>query len=728
MRRIILMGIVVVMLCMQLGIAMAAPSPAQVESAINWALSKVGKHEYSGLCLGFVTDAYAQAGVNVTRYYDAAAAGNALCTHTDRNPPRGALVFWVNGYNNHGHAALSLGDGTIVETNSKQGIRRINLYYDQPNYYNLKYRGWGYFGGGIPQDVPSSPEVRPSGKFRIISMDGAILYQTDSNALIVSGNRDIGSIWTAAHNANGSVSLFNQRNGLVMDVEYASNKMGANVIMHGRTAADNTAQLWHLYGSPSNFYMKAECNPYVLDFKAQQEGQTPYMWEYHGGGNQRFRIEQVVTYPVSVVGGSASRAEAEAGDQVILNASIPEGHRFLQWESTEVTITNSQSATDASFIMPAQSVNIQAVFTQPVTGIALSQAEATINMGETFQLIAKVSPENATNKIVAWHSSNEQVAKVDSNGLVTPVSPGSATIMAIAQDGSEITGSATITVNKMVYDMSAVAWDYQKPFVFDGTQKIVQLIGLPQGVIPAYAQNIAIDPGTYTAFVIFTYDEDNYEAPVVNNLEWEILPAESQDLPGDINDDPSDTIEDSIRIRSIRPDRFAEYEQPTTFTVTVDYALHSKPDGWVIVAFNSKKADDYTFEDPQGVAAVQKGKGSLTFTTTATPRAWGTPYSPSGAFQGSLEAMSGHLFGSYAVLVDDSRQVRLAYHKADINQGKASLIGDADDNGVLDIGDLVSMIDKLVSGIDPKSMKNADVNNNGEIDLEDLLYVLKQIV
>jgi hypothetical protein len=127
-------------------------------------------------------------------------------------------------------------------------------------------------------------------------------------------------------------------------------------------------------------------------------------------------------------------------------------------------------------------------------------------VGETLQLTLDVFPENATNKRVAWHTSNDQVAEVNSNGLVIPVSPGSVTIKAIAQDGSQIAGDAAITVNKMVYDMSAVAWDYQKPFIYDGTQKIVQLVGLPQGVIPAYAQNIAVDPGTYTAFVIFTYD------------------------------------------------------------------------------------------------------------------------------------------------------------------------------------------------------------------------------
>ncbi|MBQ2675079.1 MAG: InlB B-repeat-containing protein [Prevotella sp.] len=61
------------------------------------------------------------------------------------------------------------------------------------------------------------------------------------------------------------------------------------------------------------------------------------------------------------------------------------------------------------------------------------------------QLIATVSPSNATNKNVTWTSSNSSIAKVDSNGTVTAVSTGQAVITVTTVDGGK-TASCNVTV------------------------------------------------------------------------------------------------------------------------------------------------------------------------------------------------------------------------------------------------------------------------------------------
>lgn len=66
--------------------------------------------------------------------------------------------------------------------------------------------------------------------------------------------------------------------------------------------------------------------------------------------------------------------------------------------------------------------------------------------GETVQLIASVTPDNAVNKKLTWSTSDSSVAIVDENGLVTSVANGTAIITVTTEDG-EMTATSTITVN-----------------------------------------------------------------------------------------------------------------------------------------------------------------------------------------------------------------------------------------------------------------------------------------
>jgi YD repeat-containing protein len=76
--------------------------------------------------------------------------------------------------------------------------------------------------------------------------------------------------------------------------------------------------------------------------------------------------------------------------------------------------------------------------------VTVSPSEATLEIGETAQLSATSRDENgAACGSVNWSSSNTAVATCSGNGLVTGVTPGTATISATA--GNQ-TGTATITV------------------------------------------------------------------------------------------------------------------------------------------------------------------------------------------------------------------------------------------------------------------------------------------
>jgi uncharacterized protein YjdB len=84
--------------------------------------------------------------------------------------------------------------------------------------------------------------------------------------------------------------------------------------------------------------------------------------------------------------------------------------------------------------------------TVPVSGIVISPAALSIDVGEMYWLTATVEPFNAANTNLTWTSSNTAIATINQAGFVTGVAPGTVTITARAQDGSGITATATVNV------------------------------------------------------------------------------------------------------------------------------------------------------------------------------------------------------------------------------------------------------------------------------------------
>ena len=81
-----------------------------------------------------------------------------------------------------------------------------------------------------------------------------------------------------------------------------------------------------------------------------------------------------------------------------------------------------------------------------VTGISVSPAYTEAREGATVQLTAKIAPANAVNKDVTWTSSDDAVATVDANGLVTIVSTGQVQITAVPVANDKLSAVAVINV------------------------------------------------------------------------------------------------------------------------------------------------------------------------------------------------------------------------------------------------------------------------------------------
>lgn len=81
-----------------------------------------------------------------------------------------------------------------------------------------------------------------------------------------------------------------------------------------------------------------------------------------------------------------------------------------------------------------------------ITGITLDKIADTLQVEQTGQLMATITPDASTNKAVTWKSSDDSIATVDQTGKVTAVKEGTATITATTQDGSNLSASCVVTV------------------------------------------------------------------------------------------------------------------------------------------------------------------------------------------------------------------------------------------------------------------------------------------
>ena len=82
-----------------------------------------------------------------------------------------------------------------------------------------------------------------------------------------------------------------------------------------------------------------------------------------------------------------------------------------------------------------------------ISSITLNKTSEILKaIDQTIQLTPTIEPNNATNKNVVWTSSNRAVATVSNTGLVTSVGSGTATITAMAADGSGVTATCEVTV------------------------------------------------------------------------------------------------------------------------------------------------------------------------------------------------------------------------------------------------------------------------------------------
>ncbi len=180
------------------------------------------------------------------------------------------------------------------------------------------------------------------------------------------------------------------------------------------------------------------------------------------------------------------RAESkpvEPSTPATLQAMTLEGETEPSGDENVVTVYAKYKGLTAKYVM-----NITPMY---VTDIQITPEESVlVNVGESVQLNAVVTPENASNLGVGWSIDPSQyaIATVDEKGKVTGLSPGSVTVKATAKGGS-VAGEPSTTKEVTVRD---IALKSPKNYVLAGSDFAPVVSILP-------FENVSADMGDWTA-------------------------------------------------------------------------------------------------------------------------------------------------------------------------------------------------------------------------------------
>lgn len=159
----------------------------------------------------------------------------------------------------------------------------------------------------------------------------------------------------------------------------------------------------------------------------------------------------------------AKSYEIEVGSmQSITTSILPSNatYKELEWNSSSTNVATVENGivkgiSSGTAIITAKSIdggNVYATSTirvyQPVKEVTISKNTLSLLINDEAFLTAVCTPANADNTALQWSSDNEEVATVSQDGTVTAKSAGTATITATTTDGSNISASCKVTVQK----------------------------------------------------------------------------------------------------------------------------------------------------------------------------------------------------------------------------------------------------------------------------------------
>lgn len=193
------------------------------------------------------------------------------------------------------------------------------------------------------------------------------------------------------------------------------------------------------------------------------------------------------TKPIILKGSLA--ADAAVGVTRVLTPTEDEPVKLVAEPSADPSYVITEddlsrfSSDDLAYTLKMQDGNIVMTIATRVAGLTVAPDTLTMDVGDTAQLTATVTPEDASNKTVIWSSSDESIATVDANGVVTAKAAGQVTITATTVDGG-YTAACHVVVQRRGGGGTTGDWGHTGvPVWLNGEDHFAYVVGYADGTV-----------------------------------------------------------------------------------------------------------------------------------------------------------------------------------------------------------------------------------------------------
>lgn len=216
-------------------------------------------------------------------------------------------------------------------------------------------------------------------------------------------------------------------------------QFGGNVWSEGDTKTWNALNAGSA-GTPHDIYIPSKPNETSKAYNvigdggesirsAQGYGKQWYAWNLTG------RVKNWLEYPDNLKKGLVFKM---AGNML---------EESSQYAKCMKTFSSMQGNTDYK---PYFVINYSTTIS--VAEIKLSKTNTSLDVGKTTQIKATFLPENATNRKIIWSSSNNNIATIDSNGVIKAKNSGTVTIKAKSSSNSSVVATCIVKVRKNPFE------------------------------------------------------------------------------------------------------------------------------------------------------------------------------------------------------------------------------------------------------------------------------------